>query len=73
MEAGFLDQLHFVDVAEAVGVVDEGGIRAGGDAAAHLLVIVQQAEPDLVEVAPGDLVVERPVIPVGAVFARLGV
>ena len=67
MEAGFLQQLHLVDVAEAPRVVDVGRIVADRDAAAHLLVVVQQPEPDLVEVAPGDLVAERPVEEVRAV------
>ena len=43
------------------------GIGSGRDPAAHLLVVVHQLEPDLVEVAPGDFVFGRPVEPVGSV------
>ena len=67
MEAGFLQHLQLVDVAEAVGLVDEAGVGAGRDAAAHLLVVVHQLEPHLVEVAPRDFVFGRPVVPVRAV------
>ena len=58
VEAGFLQHLELEDVAEAVGLVDEAGVGSGRDAAAHLLVVVHELEPDLVEVAPLDLVLE---------------
>ena len=67
MEARFLQQLQLMDVAEAPQVVDVCRVVAGGHAAAHLLVVVQQPEPDLVEVPPRDFVGGRPVEVVRAV------
>ncbi len=73
VDATALAKLQLVDVAEAVGAVDEAGIRAGGDAPAHFLVIVHQPEPHLIKIPPRDFIVRGPVIPVGAVVraARL--
>ncbi len=64
MEAGFLQQLELLDVAEAIELVDEARVRARRDAAAAVLEVVQERHPDAVEVLPGDLVFGRPVEPV---------
>ena len=72
VEAGFLQHLQLVHVAETVGLIDEARIGSGRDAATHLLVVVEQLEPHLVEVPPCDLVFGRPVVPVRAVVGAAG-
>ncbi len=72
VEPGLLHQFQLVDVAEAPCVVDERRIVTGGDATAHFFVVVEQAEPELVELAPLNLVVERPVEEVGPVIVAVG-
>ena len=67
VEAGLLEQLELLDVAEAVELVDVARVRAGGDAPALVLEVVHERHPDAVEVAPVDLVLGRPVEPVRAV------
>ena len=72
MEARLLQHLQFEDRAEAVGLVDEAGVRTDGDPAAAVLVLVQEPHPDAVEVLPGHLVRGRPVEPVRAVVQAAG-
>src|SRR5262245_16453979 len=56
-----------MDMTEAKGAIDEGCILAGSHATAHFLIIVEQPEPDLIEVPPGNLVGRCPIIEIRAV------
>ena len=75
MKACFLQQLQLFDVTEAKGVVDEAGIGTSGHSPAHLFVVVDQSEPDLIEISPRDFVFCSPIEPVRSVdfLARLKV
>ena len=68
VEAGFLEEFHFLNGREAIGVVDEAGIRTHRHPPAHVLVVVQQLEPDPVEIPPGHFVPGGPVVEVGPVI-----
>src|SRR5690606_5516316 len=67
VEAGFLQQLQLADVVEAVELVDEAAVAARADAPAPVLVLVQETHPETEVLLPLDLVLRRPVEPVGAV------
>ena len=68
----FLEKLHLLDGGEAEGVVDVPRVRADGDPAAHVLVVVQEGHPHPVEAPPGRLVPRRPVEVVRAVVGAIG-
>src|SRR5690606_25667931 len=55
------------DVVEAVELVDEAAVAARADAPAPVLVLVQETHPETEVLLPLDLVLRRPVEPVGAV------
>src|SRR6266508_67272 len=67
MEARLLQQLQLAYVFETVGLEDEARIRAGGHATAAILELVNEGHPEPVVVLPFDLVLRRPVEPVGSV------
>ena len=67
MEPGLAQQLQLADVGEAVELVDEAAVGAHGHPAATVLVLVDEGHPEPVVVLPVDLVLGRPVVPVGAV------
>src|SRR6266851_8556570 len=71
MEAGLLQELQLANIAEAEDLIDEARIAAGADAAAAVLVLVDERHPEAIVLLPLDLVLGRPAIPVGAVSAAL--
>src|SRR5439155_1042593 len=72
LRLGLLQQLQLADVGESVQLKDETGVGAGGDAPAAILVVIQELHPDSIVVAPFDLVLRRPVVPVRAVGRAAG-
>ena len=70
-EPGLLQKLQLPDISEAIGLEHEAGIAADGDAAAAVLVVVDEAHPEAERFPPLDLVRRRPAIPIGAVPAAL--
>src|SRR5215510_13142761 len=72
MESRLLQQLQLAYIFETVGLEDEARIRAGGYATAAILELVHEGHPEPVVVLPFDLVLRRPVEPVGAMGFAAG-
>ena len=71
MESGFLKHLQFLNVTEAVGVIEESGIGSGRNTAAHSLIVVHEPEPYLVEIPPRDFIRRCPVVIEGAMVVAV--